>query len=106
MPVACPTLQGLICVWLVHPPLSLLISSTDEEVLQETAAQALSTDLACVSGLFQACLLRSLQLQPREPEEREQKTLTLILSQVLICVLTDSGKGPSRCLKLKSTTWW
>ncbi|MED6266506.1 hypothetical protein CHARACLAT_002831 [Characodon lateralis] len=99
-----------MCFWLLHPPLSLLISSTAEEVLLETAAQALSTDLACVSGLFPPCRLCSLGLKSRGPEVGNQKIPIPIPPQgsspcgqwgheVLTRVPTDSGKVPCQVFK-------
>ncbi|MEQ2157499.1 hypothetical protein GOODEAATRI_002462, partial [Goodea atripinnis] len=60
---------------------------------------ALSTDLACVSGLFPPCRLCSLGLKSRGPEVGKQKIPTPILPQVLTRVPTDFGKVPCQVFK-------
>lgn len=89
-----PAERDLRLAPVLHLPLSLLISGTAEEVLQETTPN---------SALFQLGLhvwaISSRRLasgRSPEQEKRKQRTQTPIPSWLLARVLSDSGKKPSR----------
>lgn len=60
----------------LHRPLSLLISCTAVEVLQETTQTALCSDLACVSGLFPAAAWPQEAAQSEKKESRGPRLLS------------------------------
>lgn len=65
-----PVEPDLCLAPVLHPPLSLLISGMAEEVLQETTATALCSDLACMSGLFPAAAWPQDATQSKKKESR------------------------------------
>lgn len=56
----------------LYPPLSLLISSAAEEVLQETTARAHCSDLACMSGAISSRRLHGFRMQSRAKKKESR----------------------------------
>ncbi|CAB1442880.1 unnamed protein product [Pleuronectes platessa] len=63
----------------LHPPMSVLISSMAEEVLQDTTPTALCSNLARMSELFPAAACVASGCSP-EQEERKQRILSTPVS--------------------------
>lgn len=103
-PVACPTpAEPHLCLASVRrPPLSRLISSTAEEVLQETTAPALSSYLASMSGAISSCRLHAqLQDAPQSRRKKAEDPDSRFTLLALVHILSVSGKRPSEVFKVE-----
>ncbi len=101
-----PAEPDLCLAPVLHPPVSVLISSTAEEVLQETTPKALCSDLAGVWAISSRRLASGCS---PEHEERKQKTPTPTYSWLWLVSSVTPEKCPSEVFKsmqpLKTTTW-